>query len=741
MNPGTLSLDHIRPDQFDNMNGVSIEGDTGLFLALKPQGTKHGVKLYDRAKNRELTTWVNIRHPAELKTNRQAASLRTCMEQRYINHNIVFERTLIVLEHWIAETTTLQNEDDNDVSPGFDDNELEKGRALLRHPAMLYWLGRVFDYGFYLDKLKKTRFVLGEDRNKRLLPWLLIGSAKLSMTNLLKLLGDPATAKDTMVRMALHLLANTIKHLERSFLSPAAMRYSSNIKDTDLLYIPDSPELSKNQSHQLRLMRSDDGGLCSEYAMKDPVTGEMTTKEVKIPVKSVVTTSNYVTVDTALRSGMNILHTKADEDLTKQVKQEKLKLRAGQRRTFPDDELKAWQAALWLIVNEETPEILPMIPFAEDLLFLLENQRSESRRDPDKVCDLIALMGFIRRFQKDPKDRHSADIIDLYMAMQLGLDALTETITELTPKERTIYNVVKEQGTVTTRDVVDQTRIPYETVYKRLERLVARGYLNKDDANKSNKYSLIPNKHINELVFSDTTRYSDPKALMTMILNAIDISSTRHRDTGMNFIDPVTGQYVSVDFTESPAEVNDQGHPVIEYTITVHESDTAITKYPHPDDELTTYQPTEKTLQKHEKKTKEVVDSKKTTKKSPKPIGEFYPQPLLEHLPYGSKAQILQVIQKVSDYSDKACERVFQHLIEDGLIIPKGDEEYSPMLNFSKVIAIKIPNSSNHLKKQCRSCYYYHSIKECPQPNPQLIMPTATYATTCSNYLPRGDAT
>ena len=137
------------------------------------------------------------------------------------------------------------------------------------------------------------------------------------------------------------------------------------MKEADILYISDSPELQGEMDRHLRFMRSDDRGLLSEYATRDTETGEMTTEVVEFPVKGIATTSNAVTGDVALESGMWTLRTNGNPALTGQVKEEKLKLRAGKRPLFPRDELDVWKRVLRMLV-EEIPGKLPEVPFAED---------------------------------------------------------------------------------------------------------------------------------------------------------------------------------------------------------------------------------------------------------------------------------------------------------------------------------------------------------------------------------------
>ena len=188
-----------------------------------------------------------------------------------------------------------------------------------------------------MPKINKPRFVIGEERNKRLLGPLLIGASKLAMTSIIKVLGEPGTAKDTLLRMWLELLP--IKSVERSYMTAASLRYSPDMQNADLLFIPDSAR------------------------------------------------------------GMWTLTTNPSPELTREVKKEKLKLRAGERPLISGDDLNLWQAVFKVLVEEEQQEI-PLVPYAKQLFDLLESERSESRRDPDKLCDLISLVAWMRRFQK-----------------------------------------------------------------------------------------------------------------------------------------------------------------------------------------------------------------------------------------------------------------------------------------------------------------------------------------------------
>jgi hypothetical protein len=450
-----------------------------------------------------------------------------------------------------SKNKTTQNQEPNssETKQEFDETVQEKAKQLVCDPQFFYKLGAVFEQGFTISKINKPRFVIGEERNKRLLPPLIIGASILNMTSMIKLLGPPGTAKDTLTRMTLDLLP--IKSVERSYITAASLRYSQNLKEANLLYIPDSPELKGETGRTLRFMRSDDGGLISEYAKKDPETGEMVTAVCTIPIKGVVTTSNAITGDTALQSGMWTLHTNGTPELTSVVKREKLKMRAGKRRLYPEKELEVWKCAFHILLTQEVPETLPRLPFAEDLFDLLESSRSESRRDPDKLCDLISLVAWMRRFQKCPDVRDVADFIDLYTALQIGWDAIIETISELDPNETKIFGAVKEEGSSTCRAVVDATKVPYKSCYRYLEKLVDRGFLNKDKEKGKNVYSVLMENTPKTFLCAEGRSYLEPEKQIEHALGSFRNSSLSHQDIEGSFFDPITGNEIDIIIEEN----------------------------------------------------------------------------------------------------------------------------------------------------------------------------------------------
>ena len=534
-------------------NAIALGDDGAWYLIVDYAKNRWGFKLIDATLNEQLTSWMTVKRLEELRQPRKFKVLRKYLQQRWGKDmvDLIIERILLVIEKHVEEFKREEKaekgkeEEKEEFSPEI----RRKAMDLLVDPAFFFKLGKVFEYGFHVQRIDKDRFVIGEERNKRLLGPLLIGASKLGMTSIIKLLGDPGTAKDTMVRMWLQLLNPGVKHIERSYMTAAALRYSSDLQEADLIYIPDSPELKGETGRHLRFMRADDGGLISEYAMRDLETGEMITKTVKLPVKGIVTTSNAVTADTALESGMWTLQTNGSRELTLKVQLEKLRLHAGKRVLFPEDELEVWRCAFHILLNEDLPDEIPRVPYAEQLIYLLSMERTEARRDPDKLCNLIELIAWMRRFQKPREKWGEADLIDLYIALQIGLDAITTTISDLDPFEREVYEIVKKAGEpLTVRQVAEKTKFAYTKNYSTLEKLVTKGWLVKDKQGNRNVYSVLKEENSQEKLSSIFfERDMSPVEVMKKVLRLARNFHTFTEDQNiLKIIDPITGETVKV---------------------------------------------------------------------------------------------------------------------------------------------------------------------------------------------------
>lgn len=543
----------IQYDEIAGSKGIAI-GESEFFLEVDRKGKLWCFRLLDISPQNlsPITGWVKLLHIQDLRRKRIAKPIREWAKRfakaEALNVDEIIEKIIIAIEGRIYVWQSDKDEPSDHENTEFDESIEDQARALLRDPAFFYKIGGVFHHGFLVPKINKARFIIGEERNKRITGPILIGASLLNMTSLFKFLGEVGTAKDSILRMWLKLLSQGIVHIERSYITAASLRYSEHMKQAHLLYIPDIPKLKGETGRQIRFMRADDGGLISEYATRDSETGEMTTKVAKIPVKAIATTSNEITGDAAIESGMWTLKTCDDEDLTQEVKEEKLKFRAGKRPLFPEEELKVWMCAFKIMLSEELMEELPIVPYAEKLIKIFDSTKSASRRDPDKLCDLISVIGWMRRFQKEK--RGETDIVDLYLALQMGFDAITQTISELNDKEKKIVEAVREAAIdeVTCRYVANVTGIPYKTCYHYLDALVwEKGVLLKEKAKGRNIYSSFPGTVAGYFLDGQRRSFEKPETLVKLILESFGGFSLSH--TSVNefiLIDPITGDEITV---------------------------------------------------------------------------------------------------------------------------------------------------------------------------------------------------
>ncbi len=450
--------------------------------------------------------------------------------------------------------------------------ELEsEAKELLKSPDFFYKLGKIFSYGFVLPELNKPRFILGEEANKRLLPILLM-AVKRGYVTLIQVVGEPGTGKDSMVRMSLFLLKKAVKCIERGYFTPAAMRYSEELKEADILYIPDIDLVVGEMERQFRLMRTSDGGIISEYAYMNPKTKQMETAVVKMPVKGIITTTNVRRISSALKSGMWRIELSSDPKFTEEVIEVWLKHLEGKKDVLPHDakELKVWQEAFRIIA---TVDVDPIIPYATELKDLIPSERSESRRYPLKLGGLIKQIAICRYFQKPESLRDRADLVDLAIALRLGYNALEHSIFELTKQERYILQVVldlcSENGEgVTVNQVFDVVgeKLGYSrrTIYGKLEDLVDKGYLIKEGrgGRRGNIYrpayklvSEFPSnlqKEKEKFAFGCNANLDDVSGVIQYIKGLIRKFANLHRDiskvremAGGEYVDPITGEKVS----------------------------------------------------------------------------------------------------------------------------------------------------------------------------------------------------
>jgi len=202
-NPDQRSLPIIEFGELkDGSQGITIDEES-LFLSVKRKGKLWKFRLIDIFGGwNPVTAWISLLDPERLRSAIAAKPLRHLLKNKYNTHAPqVLENIIGLIQDNAEELQTKKLKQPSKENVDFNENIVEKAWKLLRDPAFFYKLGKVFEQGFLVPRINKPRFIIGEERNKRLLGPLLIGASKLNMTSIIKLLGDPGTVKDTMLRM------------------------------------------------------------------------------------------------------------------------------------------------------------------------------------------------------------------------------------------------------------------------------------------------------------------------------------------------------------------------------------------------------------------------------------------------------------------------------------------------------------------------------------------------------------
>jgi hypothetical protein len=448
----------------------------------------------------------------------------------------------------------------------YSEDTKQKARSLVNNPAFLFQFGRDLETGMYMPGINRVRYIIGEEETKRHLA-VNIAAARMNRDTINFVFGSYATVKDTLVKMLFRLIG--ARYVRRGYLTAAGLRYSKDITDVDILYLPEA-DLSGEKGRQMRFMRADDGGFEFEYAYKSKETGLMETETQKVGIKTIVITTNDVTFDGALESGGWLFQTDDSHELTEKVVPEKLKDFVEKRKILSEEEIEIWNCAFDLLTDCNDIPGFVKIPYAPKLGVLFDLKRSESRRSPEKVCELIQKIAILRRYQKPEEYRDAADVIDLFIAMRIGKAAILETVSELTVKERDVYDVVKKlepknkadcikaneedrkniSNGVTVKQISMVLRFPSDTCYRLAKSITDKGYFAKSKRGKENEY-FIKSELTNpsEIGITRMQNLKEPKDVLEECMGLVyGKSHLGNSEKGMGYInintkivDPITG--------------------------------------------------------------------------------------------------------------------------------------------------------------------------------------------------------
>jgi DNA primase len=321
------------------------------------------------------------------------------------------------------------------------EKEKQEALALLKAPDLLERI---------LQDFEKCG-VVGEQTNK-LVSYLAAVSRKLDNPLAILIQSSSAAGKTWLMESVLAFVPEE-ERIKYSAMTGQSLFYmgETNIKHKILAIVEE--EGAERTRYALKLLQSE-GELSIASTGKDPITGQLTTKEYRVegPVM-IFSTTTHIDIDEELQNRCIILTVDESREQTraihqKQREQRTLKgLKHSQEKT---DLLKVHHNAQRLL------RPLPVInPYAHQLTFL--DDKTRMRRDHEKYLTLIDAITLLHQYQRplktfknggksngNPTLYVSVTLDDIEIANRLASKVLGRSLDELPPQTRRFLDMVKE---------------------------------------------------------------------------------------------------------------------------------------------------------------------------------------------------------------------------------------------------------------------------------------------------------
>lgn len=280
----------------------------------------------------------------------------------------------------------------------------------LKDPALLYRSNEILG-----------KRIEGEEKNRALV--LLLGlSGKLSQEHkaIVAVKGDSAGGKSNLAK----ILTQIYKVKEVGRFSPTALEYGK-IGQYEILLIK---ELYEEDKTRIRLLSSSDGGYIASVTEHDPSSKKFRTSEYQIPPITLFTTTTRIDLDPQFSNRAWEINVDESPELTQRIygfkeRKEDERIKRILIGSPPDSSMRLLRA----IVERLQPQEV-IVPYAEAFRALLDPRDLRSRRDWDKICDLVHYSAFLYQYQRPRiNDTIVATLQDLYYALAVGLKSFQRT--------------------------------------------------------------------------------------------------------------------------------------------------------------------------------------------------------------------------------------------------------------------------------------------------------------------------
>jgi len=462
-------------------------------LAVEPLGKQFGlrVKLYDLALNKEpVTAWISLVSPELLRVGRNAKPVREALKRE---HPQTWER---VLEKVIQEIQ------DNEAEWQGEDNSNEENTAGIQlKPSILKFVEKEVEDILNAENMLEALSshldnVLPGERENKLAIFTLLHACKFSdirlKAQLVILKGNPGGGKSTLMRE----LADPFKVKDVGRFTAHALDYT-NLEGYEILRLKEIGDLDeeKHGLSTLKFLSADDQGYTVEVTVRDPETGEHTTKQYRIPPITVISSTTRVQLDPQFQRRVWTFNVDESREQTARVlkwkaerERQKDETALGIRETTDYD----FSRAVLRRLAEKFEPCRVIVPFPESLAEVLNPEVLRVRGDYDKILAFVKIYGSFNRKRLLKLSQSEAYILTPEVCVEAlkliwkPLVAMTVNLEERTLKllEKLEELGITEEGDEISRETREKLAVKLgrseKTVRAYLAQLEAAGYFSSD---------------------------------------------------------------------------------------------------------------------------------------------------------------------------------------------------------------------------------------------------------------------
>ncbi|MEM3579270.1 MAG: helix-turn-helix domain-containing protein [Candidatus Bathyarchaeia archaeon] len=415
-------------------------------------------------------------------------------------------------------------------------------RALLTDPALLYKV-----------KCELDRSITGEDKNKLLL-WLVANSSYTkTMGNAWNLsaivTGNSSSGKSWLVNNVLQYFSNVEDFTRITGASPDRLSQDFTNK---ILHVE---ELRGTEPAQATLRVWISEGHLKLLTTDRDEKGHIITRTLETKgFPTFITSATEVEIDSELLNRILILSMDESLKQTRNVLlfEAKIYRELGVSNGFsPNPAFKD----LGLHLQHITHVIIPYIELLAQKFPIPPGKEISvgPRRDFKKMIFLIGVIAWLHQLQRTIVQRGPhvfvvATVADFFMAWRLLDESLKNTLLKLTERHKWVLDCFKDSTkSLTVKDVATETELSESRAREILNSLVKKGYLSKDESQKTHLYSLKQKVDLDVTIDDFVTSLSSfEETELEKWLSEQNYKILLAREGPQVIVDPLTGEQFTV---------------------------------------------------------------------------------------------------------------------------------------------------------------------------------------------------